>query len=412
MLMEKYTMTSLNYYYFLLAIIMMGSVGMFATDIYLPALPLMTVDFNCSQTDIQISFTVFLLGLASCQLLAGMLADRFGRKRVAIIGFSLFTVASILCAYANNLTQLIIFRLLQAAGAGVGSVLSRILVIDRYDRQQAIKVFSTTFPIIGLSATIGPSIGGYLTSFWGWRAPFFFIAAYGFIMLLFACFVLNGKHENVQNDHANVKEVNSYRFQNYLGVICNLEFLGYVFIICASFCVFRSYSVESPFVFNSQGYAPEEMGSFYIAPSVAYILGNLLAKKLINTRSVEKVLRIGISIFVLGGLCMIGATFAFGENVHAVILTMSIIVLGNGFLFPISSAGAMTSVRTEVSGTASGIIGAMQFVLAAFCTNLVGEVCHGRAFPLSIFLGTIIFVGLCSYLWLVVYKPRARVTAS
>lgn len=404
-------MTGLSYYYFIFATIMMGSVGMFATEINLPALPLMAIEFNCNQTDIQISFTVFLLGLATCQLLAGMLIDKFGRKKVALIGFLLFTVASILCAYASSLSQLIVFRLLQAAGAGVGSVLSRILVVDRYERQQAIKVFSTTFPIIGLSATVGPSIGGYLTSFWGWRAPFFFIAVYGLIMLLFAYFVLNSKHENAHTI-SNEKQAGSYGLQNYWNVFCNLEFLGHVFIICASFCVFRSYSVESPFVFSNQGYAPEEMGPFYIAPSIAYILGNLLAKKLINTQSVEKVLRTGISVFVLGGLCMIGSTFAFGENTYAVVLSMSVIVLGNGFLFPISSAGAMTSVRSEASGTASGIMGAMQFVLAAFCTNLVGEVCHGKAFPLSLFLGTIILVGLCSYLWLVVYKPRARVTAS
>ncbi len=405
-------MLNLNYYYFLLAIIMMGSVGMFATDIYLPALPSMTVYFNCSQTEIQVSFTVFLLGLASCQLLAGMLADKFGRKKVAITGFLLFTTASLLCAYANTLSQLIVLRLFQAAGAGVGSVLSRALVVDRYDRKQAVKIFSTTFPIIGLSAAVGPLIGGYLTYFWGWRAPFFFITIYGLIMLLFACFGLSNKQESVQNKNDETKQVKTYRIQNYWSVICNPEFLGYALIICASFCVFRSYTVESPFVFSRQGYAAEEMGHFYIGLSIAYILGNLLAKKLINTRSMEKVLRVGMSIFVFGGLCMIGASLIFEESAYAIILPMSIITLGNGFLFPVSSAGAMTSVRSEISGTASGLIGAIQFVLAAFCTNWIGEVCHGKAFPMSIFIAAIVLVGLCSYFWLVMYKPKTQVTAT
>jgi DHA1 family bicyclomycin/chloramphenicol resistance-like MFS transporter len=126
----------------------------------------------------------------------------------------------------------------------------------------------------------------------------------------------------------------------------------------------------------------------------------------------EKVLCVGILIAVLGGLCMIGGAIAFGQNPYAIIVPMSVITLGNGFLFPVSSAGAMTAVRLEVSGTASGLIGAMQFTLAAFCTNWIGELCQGRAFSMALFVGAIILVGLCSYLWLVVCKPKARVTAT
>jgi len=383
----------------------MSSVSIFATDTYLPALPSMAAHFNCTQTDIQLSFTVFLLGLAGSQLIAGALSDRFGRKKIVISGFVLFTLSSILCANADTLSQFIVFRLLQAIGGGVGSVTSRALVVDRYDRQEAVKIFSTVFPIVGVSSAIAPLIGGYLTYFLGWQSNFFMIAIFGLVILLCVFLCLKNKVQNASTNHASASKM-----QGYSDVLGNLEFLGYVLIVGAGFCVFRSYSVESPFVFNSQGYAAEKMGQFYIAIALAYIAGNLFAKKLINKSTVEYVLRVGFLFFILGGLCMVGSLLIFENNPFGLIAPMAVITFGNGLLFPVASAAAMTSVRAEHYGLASGLLGAIQCTLAAFCSNWVGELCQGRAISLSLFIGTLILVGFLSYLLLIVYKPKSDVT--
>lgn len=382
----------------------MSSVSIFANDTYLPALPDMAVHFNSTQTEIQLSFTVFLLGLAGSQLIAGVLSDRFGRKKIVISGFVLFTVASVLCAYADTLDQFILFRILQAIGGGVGSVTSRALVVDRYGRQESVKIFSTVFPIVGSSSAIAPLIGGYLTYFFGWQSNLFMIASFGLIILLCVFLCLKNKEPNAQTD-----QLSQTKMQGYWDVIGNLEFLGYALIIGVGFCVFRSYSVESPFVFNSQGYAAEEMGHFYIALAVAYIAGNLCAKKLINKLTVDSVLRVGFLFFILGGFCMVGSLLIFDNNPFAIIIPMAVITFGNGLLFPVASAAAMTSVRAEHYGTASGLLGAIQCVLAAFCSNWVGELCQGRAISLSLFIGTLIVIGFLSYLLLVVYRPKSDV---
>jgi DHA1 family bicyclomycin/chloramphenicol resistance-like MFS transporter len=175
---------------FLVVITLMGSVGLLATDIYLPALPEMATYFNCNQVEIQASFTLFLLGLAICQLVYGSLADRFGRKRVTLLGLTLFMIATLLCASAETLGEFLAFRLLQAMGGGVGSVVNRAIIADRYDKLQAAKVFSTIFPIIGLSAAIGPWIGGYLTYFMGWRSVFYFMAGFGAVVWVLVFFFL------------------------------------------------------------------------------------------------------------------------------------------------------------------------------------------------------------------------------
>lgn len=396
-----------NYYFFLIVITLMSSVNLVATDVYLPALPDMAVHFNCSQSEIQLSFTVYLLGLAGCQLVAGMLSDRFGRKNVVVLGFSVFIIASVLCAGATTLSQFIAFRMLQAMGGGVGSVISRALVVDRYDRQGAVKIFSTIFPIVGLSSAIGPSIGGYITYFWGWQTIFYFIAVFGVIILIFAAYCLQG--ENIRKPVTDPKTVILQQAYGYWGIIGNIEFLAYAFIISTSFAVFRSYAAESPFVFTNQGYLVEEIGNFYFLLSLAYIAGNLFAKKLINHKSVTQVLRVGILVSVCGGGLLVVATHLFGESPLAVILPMTVITMGNGFLFPVASAGAMTAVRGEFAGMASGLMGALQFVLAAICINWVGDWCHGEAVNMSLFVGFIILMGLGCYLLLVMKKPRPSI---
>ena len=389
---------------FLVVIIAMGSVGLLATDIYIPALPEMAQYFNCTQPEIQASFTVFLLSLAACQLVYGVLCDRFGRKLISILGLSLFVIASIFCAFADSLGVFLFSRIVQAIGGGVGSVVTRAIIADRFNRFDAVKIFSTTFPIIGLSAAIGPFIGGYLTYFFNWRANFIFLALFGITTLCLVLFCL--EETKTEKKIITQKPGLLATFRGYKDVIGNLHFLGFAFILCSGFAVFRSYSAESPFVFKSVGYAAEEMGAFYFALSVAYIIGNLCAKKLINKWQVESVLKLGFGFFVFGGICMIFGSLYVSLTPYAIIAPMAIVVLGNGFLFPTSSASAMTSVPTNFSGMASGLLGALQFITAAFCINWVGRLCQGNALSMSLFIGVIIVIGLLSFIFLASYRSQ------
>ena len=383
----------------------MSSVSIFATDTYLPALPDMAIHFNCTQTEIQLSFTVFLLGLAVSQLISGALSDQFGRKKIVVLGFMLFTVSSILCAYADTLSQFIIFRVLQAIGGGVGSVTSRALVVDKYDRQEAVKIFSTIFPIVGCSSAIAPLIGGYLSYFLGWQSNFVMIAMFGLLILLCVFLCLQNKVPRVNAPYLPI-----WKLEGYWHVLSNLEFLGYALIIVAGFCVFRSYSVESPFILSRQAYAPEKIGQFYVTLALAYVAGNLLAKKLINTSTVAYVLRVGFSFFIVGGFCMVASLSIIDNNPFALVIPMAVITFGNGLLFPVASAAAMTSVRSEHYGIASGLLGAIQSVFGAFCSHWVGALCQGRAIALSFFIGAVISVGFLSYLLLIVYKPKSNLS--
>jgi DHA1 family bicyclomycin/chloramphenicol resistance-like MFS transporter len=346
-----------------------------------------------------------LLGLAICQLMAGVLSDRFGRKRVVMIGLSLFIASSILCLYARTFSEFMLCRLFQALGAGVGSVISRVLVSDKFNRQEAVKVFSTIFPVVGLSSAIGPWVGGHLTKLWGWKSIFIFIAGFGVLILIVAYYAL-GNEKRPTNKRLRVAIKRLFSPREYWGLIRNIEFLGCALIIWASFCVFRCYSIESPFVFSKQGYLAEDIGRFYIPLSFAYLIGNMIAKKMINFVPLERLLRIGILFFVLGGGAMVSAALLLEHSPYTVVIPMCLITLGNGFLFPVGSAVAMTAVPVSVGGMAAGLMGAMQCLLAAACVSWIGKICQGEFIALAFFIGGIVLVGFISYLLLIVYKPR------
>jgi len=393
-----------NHYLFLTVMIMMSASGLFATDIYLPALPQMLIDFNCTQQEIQVSFTVFLLGLAACQMITGILADNFGRKKVAIIALTLFIFASFLCAFSKTLEQFLLCRLFQALGCGAGSVISRVIISSRFNRKDAIKIFSTIFPIIGLSSAVAPFIGGFITYFWAWRVTFIFMAFFGLTVLSFVIFFLKEETPG-ETSEGDQKENRAW---GYFGIFKNLEYLGYILLVCSGFCVFRSYTVESPFVFDNQGYAVEEIGQFYIALSIAYIVGNLMAKQLVKHRKVEDVFKVGLLWFALGGIMMILSAFLIQDNAYAVIIPMSIITIGNGCLFPTGSASALASVPRQYVGTASGFMGMLQLILASLCINSIGSICQGQFLKMSFFIGAIIFFAILSYFLLITFRSKIR----
>ncbi len=377
---------------FLLLVTLLSSISLFATDIYLPALPEMAKYFNCSHGQIQMSFTFFLIGQAICHLASGLLTDRFGSKPILLFGLATFTLASALCAFATSLPQFILCRLGQAVGGGCGSVISRTLVVNRFDRVGSVKAFSTIFPVASIMGAIAPFIGGYLIYLWNWQTTFIFVSLVG--LGLFVSVYLLTEDQTAQVAKA---QVESRKYHSYFEVLSNLEFVCYVLIIGSCFSAFRSYIVESPFVFTNQGYSVQEIGRFYLIPSVTYIAGNLVAKKLIHSQTLSLVLGRGIFFFGLGSFCLLAAAFLLGHSPYPLILAMSILTMGNGFLFPVGHAGAMTAAPTRLAGTASGIVGASGFITAAFCITWVGPLCGGDPLKLALFIGVTALLGLASY---------------
>ena len=160
---------------------MLGPASM---DIYLPGLPQLARDLGAGASLAQLTVTMFLIGLALGQFLAGPLSDVHGRRRPLIAGMAAFTVASLVCAFAPNIYALGAMRLVQGTMAATGLAVGRAVVRDLYSGAAAARYLSQLMLITGLGPIVAPLVGGQILRFTSWRGAFVAIALLGLVLVI------------------------------------------------------------------------------------------------------------------------------------------------------------------------------------------------------------------------------------
>lgn len=170
-------------------ILILGALTAFASlsiDMYLPGFPTLEKELHTNSSSVQFSLASFFVGMALGQAFYGPLADRFGRKRPLYAGISLYVLASLGCALAPNIETLIALRFVQAVGGCAGIVIARAMVRDLFDCQASARVFSQLTLVLGVAPILAPIAGGYVLKFFGWRAIFGILMAFGISCLIAA----------------------------------------------------------------------------------------------------------------------------------------------------------------------------------------------------------------------------------
>src|SRR6202011_5715144 len=153
------------------------AIGPTTLNILVPALPNLAVLLNSDAKTVQLAVSLYLIGLAAAQLLAGPLSDGFGRRRGALGGLALTAVMSLSALAVGNVTSLIVVRVLQAIGAASGIVVARAIVRDLFERDRAAAMLGLVATAMVIAPTFGPLIGGLLETAFGWQSIFLFVAA-------------------------------------------------------------------------------------------------------------------------------------------------------------------------------------------------------------------------------------------
>jgi DHA1 family bicyclomycin/chloramphenicol resistance-like MFS transporter len=162
----------------------LGMLGPFAVDTYLPAFGTITTSLEATPLQMQQTLSAYLFGFAAMNLFHGALADSFGRRPVILWGVAAFTIASIGCALAQTIGQLIFFRAMQGLATGAGIVVSRAVIRDMYPPAEAQRVMSQVTIFFGVAPAVAPLIGGLLYVHIAWQAIFWFLAAVGALLWL------------------------------------------------------------------------------------------------------------------------------------------------------------------------------------------------------------------------------------
>ena len=146
---------------------------MLDTNIVAVSLPSIARDLQGGFADVEWVVSAYILPFAALLMPAGALADRLGRRRMLILGLSIFTFASFLCGAAPNLLTLNGARALQAVGAALQLTSSLAVVAQGFEAHERARVYAIWGTVMGMAPPLGPILGGLVTSYLGWRWAFY-----------------------------------------------------------------------------------------------------------------------------------------------------------------------------------------------------------------------------------------------
>lgn len=340
--------------------------GTLAMHIFVPALPEAARDLGASIGAMQMTMSVYILGLAVGQLAYGPLSDRFGRRPVLIAGLVLYATAGLAAALVPDVHSLIIARLLQALGGCAGLVIGRAIVRDTALPQEAARRMALMNLMVAVGPGAAPLIGGALATSLGWRSIFFALALLGIVNLLFSWRLLPESKAPAPTTGT------SSLARNYGRLLASPTFLGYaVGGGCATTSMY-AFIGASPFIFAHQLGRPDYEVGIYPAIVLAGVwIGSMAATRLIPLLPIDRLAVWANLLSVLASFAFLGAAVSGELNILLVIGPMFVFGIGAGVASPAALTQAI-SVNPEVIGSASGLYGFSQMGVGAICTALVG----------------------------------------
>ena len=376
----------------------LSAFGPLAIDFYLPGFPAMATAFATDETQIQLTLAVYFLGLSIGQLIYGPIADRFGRRIPLLVGVGLFTVASLACALAPSLEWLIGARFIQALGGCAGMVLSRAIVSDKCDSVGAAKVFSQLMLVMGLAPILAPMLGGLLVNLYGWQSIFIVLTAFS---ALAALAVALGLPESLPDNVP--RQPLSGALRQYGRLLKDREFLGHALTGGIAMAGMFAYIAGSPFVFIKLYDVPaEHYGWLFGSNAAGFILVAQINARLLANRGPAFLLARTIWIYLAAGIVLLGVSALHTQQLWPLLIPLFVCIASLGCIIPNASACAMSGQGAR-AGSASAMLGCLQFSVAAGAASLVGVLHNGTAMPMAM------VITLCGVLAVVLAMATRRV---
>ncbi|MGB6977123.1 MAG: multidrug effflux MFS transporter [Gammaproteobacteria bacterium] len=336
-------------------------------DMYLPAYPEIAQSFAVKEGDINLSMSLYLIGLALGQLIYGPLADRFGRKRVLMVGLLIFVISSFACTLTRNLDIFLLARLFQALGACSCIVISRAIVTDIYPPKQRGTILAFISAANIFSPALAPLFGGYLVQWFSWLAIFEVIALVGVFMLVATLFLLPETLKNPDYQALQFKHManNLYRLFSYP------MFVGYSLGIALLFALAFIWVTYSPnILLNEFQIPPDQFGLFFLVPATGSTIGALLTAFCGARVGEKRFIGLGYTLVLLGVAILLSLMLRnYIDTPFKVIMPIMLIFLGINMAQPLQVASALAPF-TDIAGFTAGIIGFIQ-ISAGACVALL-----------------------------------------
>lgn len=356
----------------------LSAFGPLAIDFYLPGFPAMALAFATDEKHIQTTLAAYFLGLSIGQLIYGPVADRFGRRVPLLVGVSLFTLASLACAFAPTLEWLIAARFVQALGGCAGMVLARAIVSDKCDAVGSAKVFSQLMLVMGLAPILAPLLGGVLVNGWGWQWIFIVLTLFSGACTLA---VALGLPESMPADRPRRPLGGAPKL--YGGLLMDPVFMGHALTGGIAMAGMFAYIAGSPFVFiKLYGVPAEHYGWLFGSNAAGFILMAQVNARLLSRRGPAWLLSRTVWIYMAAGAVLLALSALRPTALWPLLIPLFVCLASLGGIIPNASACAMSGQGSR-AGSASALLGCLQFSLAAATASLVGVLHDGTAMPMA-----------------------------
>jgi DHA1 family bicyclomycin/chloramphenicol resistance-like MFS transporter len=368
----------------------LSAFGSLSIDMYLPSFKAISRDLAASEAQVQLTLAVFFGGLGLGQAFYGPISDRYGRMRPLCFGLSLYVLASAACALAQSVEALVAWRLVQSVGACAGIVIARAFVRDQFDERESARVFSLLMLVMGLPPVLAPLVGGQILVLFGWRAVFWTLAAYALACLAAVLLVLRESLPSERRSRGGVREA----LRVYARLLRDRGFMRYNVSNALGISGMFAYIFGSPFVFMQIfGVRPERYGWLFGLNALGLITASQLNHVLLRRVAGPGILSRALVVTAVAGVALLAAASTGAGGLPGLLLPLFVYVSSLGFVLPNVIAAALAP-QGRSAGSASALLGAVQFGAGAAVGMLLGLLGNGTAVPMA---GLIAACGLSAF---------------
>lgn len=373
-------------------IVVLGALSAFgplSNDMYLPAFPSISADLHADASSVQLTLAACMVGLALGQLIAGPLSDSLGRRRPLLAGIAVFAVFSAVCALAPSVYLLTVFRFLEALGGAAGLVIANAAVRDRYSGSMMSRFLSVLMLVNGTAPILAPIIGGQILRFTSWRGVFWVLTGIGALLVIAsACWLEESLPPSQRRAGSLASTVRAYR-----GLLSDRVFVGYALSGGMAFAAMFAYISGSSFVLqNVFGLTPQGFSLAFAVNGAGIVAMGQLNGRLVGRFAARQLLTCGLAVSTLGGLLLLLAVLV-GAGLPLVLPALFLVVSSIGLIAPNSMTMALANYG-EQAGTASSLVGVLQYVFGGLMAPVVGLGGGGTALPMALVIAVLPIGGL------------------
>ena len=359
----------------------MSAMAPLATDMYLPALPVMQVDLGVSASVAQLTLTMTMLGMAVGQMLMGPLSDRYGRKRPLLLGMLGFTAAAVGCAAAESVPLFLAFRFLMGFSGASGIVIARAIARDVCKGPELTRFFAILMTVNGLAPVIAPVIGGQILLFSSWRGVFVLLIAVGLVQA--------GATLVYRETLAPERRIEGLAasFRKFPELLRDRYIVGHCLVQCFVFGAFFSYLAGSSFLFqNIYHVSPQTYSYIFGGIGIGLLVVGMVPARLAGRVPDAALLRWSIAIPLAGSLLLLAGFLAAAPIWYTIpVLFVTIVPLS---VMGTASFSLALSRQGKNAGSASALIGCAQMILGGVMMPVVGIAGDHTAVPMGIIMLT------------------------